>query len=795
MNRFDKSPAPSPFGAAHGSSADLTGFGFDLPDDDWLGRVRSAERRADLGRIGDYELLEEISRGAQGVVYRARQPNTQRVIALKRLIAGSLSSSEVRARFEREVHIASDLNHPNIVTVYGSEIVDGQPNLAMEWIDGEPIDRWAHNKAGSRRSVTEVARLFATICDAVHHAHQRGVIHRDLKPSNILVDAAGHPHILDFGLAKVLTTDDSQSPHLTRTQGFVGTPAYASPEQVIGHQAAVDVRSDVYSLGVILFQMLTGHLPYSNADDLAETLQSIKDGNTRRPSSLDARLNREIDAIVLKALAREPAMRYASVDGLAADVRRYLAREPVLAHPPTMIYQLRKLVGRHRLPFALAAVLAILVVGFGIVTAFLSIRLNEQRDAAVVAAKQEADAREAAEEVNDFLRRMLAAANPGKAQGRDVTVSEIVDQAITQVDASFENRPEVEAAVRLTLGETLYGLGRHAEAQQQFERSLSLMRERHGDDHSQTAQVRQHLANALRAQGRLDDAIELYEAAAPIFRADPAEQARLASTLDALASACLERNDFDRAEKLLLETQAVRAALPDANPEETVRDALLLSSLQFHRGDFGAAEVNIRDALQLARSALGDRHELTVVTLSNLAVALKKLERPSEALPYLEECLATSREVFGDDHTHTLQAMGNMASLLQALKRYPESEALYVELLQHHADVNQMDHPTAIAAASNLGSLLLEQKRYNEAEAQFRETLDRAKRVFGPKHSSTAVTMGLLAATLRDADPLTGGVEARGLLTEALANLEASLPPDHPHIQKTREQLADLPTE
>lgn len=795
MNRFDENRTPSPTGAAFGSSADLEGFGFDLPDDDWLGRVRAAQKQTDLGRLGAYELIEEISRGAQGIVYRARQPNTHRVIALKRLVAGSLASPEVRARFEREVQIASDLNHPNIVTVYGSEIVDGQPNLAMEWIDGQRIDRWARDGRRGRPSPADILTLFASICDAVHHAHQRGVIHRDLKPSNILVDAADRPHILDFGLAKVLGPDEPDAAHLTRTQGFVGTPAYASPEQIRGNPSEIDVRSDVYSLGVILFQMLTGQMPYPEAGDLAELLQSIKQGNVRRPSALDARLNREIDAIVLKALALEPAKRYASMDGLAADVRRYLAGEPVLAHPPTIGYQLRKLIGRNRAPFALAATVAILMVGFSVVTTVLSIRLDEQRDAAVVAGEREADSRAAAEEVNDFLRRMLSAARPQRAQGRDVTVSEIVDQAIEQADSAFVDRPAVEAAVRLTLGETLFGLGRLADAQQQIERSLALMRELHGDPHSETAWATLHLANTVRAQGRIEEAIELYHVAAPVFRADPTQRSRLAGALDSLASAYMERNDIARAEVTLVELQAVRAGLPDPDVKDSVRDLLLLSSLQFHKGELAGAEPYLRNAVDQARAGLGDRHELTVVALSNLAVLLKQLDRPTDALPLSEESLATARQVFGGDHPHTLQAMTNMASLLQALKRYPASEALYEELLFHFESKEQSDHPTAVSAAHNLASLYLDEARCEEAEQLLRETLERARRAFGPEHANTAMTMGLLASAIRDGRPKSGVDEARRLLTDALAILETALPPEHPDIQKTRDLLARMDDE
>ncbi len=763
-----------------------------ISDAVWLDRLREAELAAVAGRIGPYELVSEVGRGGQGVVFRARQPGTNRPVALKRLIGGSFAARSARTRFEREIEAVCALSHANIVTVFGVESIDGQPVLAMEWIDGQALDSWALGDNGSCRPLEERLRVFVQICEAVQHAHQRGVIHRDLKPSNILVSADGLPHVLDFGLARAIDNDDSGAVRLTATAEFLGTPAYASPEQVSPNRSYIDSRTDVYSLGAILYQLLCGRTPHETSRGLMALLEAIRSHDPAPPSTQAAGIDRDMDIITLKALARELEHRYQTVDALAADIRRYIAGEPVLAHPPSLGYQMRKLMRRHRTLFAFIGVVFVLVAAFGITAATLAVRLNRQRDAAIAAQVSEKDARAATEEVSDFLRRMLVAAKPQQAQGEEVTVSQIVDQAMERTEGSFEGRPAVEAAVRLTLGETLFALGRLDDAEQQLERSLGLMRELYGETHRDVAWALQHLGHVRQARGDHDEAITLYNQALDIYRRLPSETPRLAATLFSLAAAHMQRNDLDRAEQLLLELDAIRATRPNETAKEAVEGALMLSSFQFHRGEFAEAQGRLKSTLELARTELGDRHELTVNVLGNLAVALKKQSRAAEARPYSEECLATARLVFGDDHPHTLQATANMASLLQALKEYSEAEALYQELLGRFRESGKLDHPTSIAAANNLGSLYVEQARYEEAEKLFRETLERSQRMLGPRHPDTAVVMGQLAWALQKGDPQGRAEEARQLLTEAVTILETSLPPNHPYILKTREQLASI---
>jgi tetratricopeptide (TPR) repeat protein/tRNA A-37 threonylcarbamoyl transferase component Bud32 len=770
-------------------------FAEEPPDAAWLDRLREAERAPAAGRIGPYELVSEVSRGGQGVVFRARQPGTNRPVALKRILGGNLATRAARARFEREVEALCGLNHPNIVTIYGVETIDEQPVLAMEWIDGQAVDAWARGDSGAGRPLRERLAVFLRICEAVQHAHQRGVIHRDLKPSNILVSADGAPHVVDFGLARAVDMDDSDAARLTGTAELLGTPAYASPEQVGLDRACVDSRTDVFSLGAILYQLLCGQTPHDSSRGLPALLEAIRSDDPPPPSARARGIERDMNAITLKALARDPALRYQSEDAFSADLRRHLAGEAVEAHPPSLAYQLRKLMRRHRTPFAFMLAVFVLVVTFGVTAATLALRLDRERNAAIAARSKEADARGAAEEVTEFLRRMLAAAHPLQAQGREITVNEIVDEALERAEGSFQGRPSVEAAVRLTLGETLYGLGRHADAQQQLERALALLRELYGPTHSETAWALLNLGHVRLDQGGIDEAIALYNEAQQAYRNLPGQEPRLAATLGSLASAHMMRNDLSAAEHLLLEAEEIRAAHPDAHDKHAINGMLLLASLKSHSGELDEAERLLRAALERARTALGDRNEVTVAILSNLAVTLKQQGRPNEARPYSEECLATARLVFGDDHSRTLLATANLASLLQALKEYSEAESHYERLLRHFREQEQLDHPTALAAANNLGSLLLEQDRFQEADTLLRETLERARRVHGPRHVNTAVTMVQLAKTIYNLKPESGAAEARQLLTEALAIFETALPPDHPHIQKTRDELSHLTEE
>lgn len=387
----DNSPPKPPAGNLPEGLA--SAFGFD--DDRWMHMLRSAvsdthKSSTTQRKLGHYTVLEIAGRGGQGAVYKVVQPGTGRTIALKRLNLGCFAESRDRLRFQREMEATAALNHPGIVTLLGHDTIDDQPVLLMEWIQGQEVDLWSRRKDTTRDAVL---RMFAEIADAIAHAHRKGVLHRDLKPSNVLIirrdDATFAPKVLDFGLSRMLGI----SRNMTATEGFMGTPAYASPEQASARWQDVDTRSDIFSLGVMLYEALTAAQPFT-AQDMPTLLSEIVHREPLRPSRIASApftLDAEIDAIIFKALSKQPSQRYESMDAFAADLRRKLAGQAVLAHPPKLLYQSRAFARQHKFAVTAGLIALTAVATLAIVSSILAARLqarSAQLQTAIIAQEQ-----------------------------------------------------------------------------------------------------------------------------------------------------------------------------------------------------------------------------------------------------------------------------------------------------------------------------------------------------------------------------------------------------------------------
>ncbi len=607
--------ADSPSGEESAANIDLA-----LSDDELLDRLRTVKREEPLAGIGGFEILSVAGRGGQGTVFRARQHSTGRIVALKRVHTGLQEGSTWR--FEREIEVQLSLRHPNIVTVLALEEVDDQPLLVLEWIDGVHLDRWTHpdGPLAPGRGVRSVLTLLLKVCDALTHAHQRGVIHRDLKPSNILVDVRGEPRVLDFGLAKFL--DRGPGSPQTQSAFFLGTLAYAAPEQ-LRDPRHLDVRTDVYALGSLLHQCLTGGPPFGAADDIEAATRAICSEDPAPPSRRNAAVHADLDAIVARALAKEPERRYSSVEALAADLRSHLAGEPVVARPPTTLYLLRRFFRRHRSVAVGASIgLSCLVAGAGTAT-WHALRASEfARDATAI---------------NDVLLDLLRAADPFQA-GRRLAEPELLDAAAANLRVHLKGNPRRAAAVHLAFGKAYRCHGRFASAEEHLRASLDFYRGALGEEALSTLEAWHELGFALRHQGRLKEARESFTRAA-----QGRELALGREAWETLVSQCQlgmvlhDLGEHQEAEHLVRRAAEGLERL-GAHDLDALFASNMLSFVVAWRGRYGVALEISAAAAERARSLLEPGHPLLLGILSNQAYQLFELGR-------LDEAEALSREV------------------------------------------------------------------------------------------------------------------------------------------------------
>ncbi len=703
-----------------------------------------------------FTLMRELGRGATGVVYEAEQHRPQRLVAIK-LLQHHAQSDRILLRFEREAEILARLQHPNIARVYSSGIDRSAgtptPFIAMELVRGEPITAWA---GSGRAELGAVIETFASVCDAVHDAHRRGVIHRDLKPGNILVEEGGWPKVLDFGIARAVLPLENEPLHTARGE-LLGTLAYMSPEQAAADADGVDLRTDVYALGAVLHELTLGAPPHDvDHLPLAAALDRVRGAS--RPDvrhSAPASLSGDLSVILGTALDPDRERRYPSAEALGEDLRRMMRHEPILARAPSMSYQLRKFARRRRAALAAATLAAAGLLAGTVVAAGMAASASVARDAeaearrTAEAALAEARAARSAAELDrveaertlGLLTDALAKAEPGEA-GAEYTLRAFLqdvaeslgteaspssaassDGASTRGAAPAEGAERLaalsEAHVRAVIGQSLIGLGAPKEAREHLERAASLRAAELGPLHEDTLDARLLLGIAFMDSGAFDDAGAVFE-----------------------------------------QSHASAAAALGADHRVTSDARFFLASVRYKRGEFEAAELLMREIVEHARAEHGELNETTSAAMASHALVLQRLGRHDEALPISRRAVEVDSELFGPDHPHTLTSRSNLGLLFLDVGGLERAEEIFRSVLEVRRRVLPDAHRHTAVSHSLLARVLIETERYAEAEPHAIRAYETFERTLGPNHPYTRTSRSILDR-LYDAWDRPDGVEPK----------------------------------
>lgn len=698
----------SPWGIRNQLLSDSTSAGNHAFKEDWLNLLPQS--------VGNYRILRLIGEGGMGIVFEAEQEQPSRRVAVKVLRLG-IGSEKLFRRFQYEAEMLGRLRHVGIAHIYEAGIHRPEmgaqiPFLAMELIDGLPLPEHARQRGlGTRERLT----LMAAVCDAIEHAHQNGVIHRDLKPANVLVDVTGQPKVLDFGIARATDSDVLMMTMQTAPGQVIGTIPYMSPEQASGDPAALDTRSDVYSLGVILYELLTGHLPYDLVNrSVADAVRLIQDTEPTRISSRDSAYRGDIDTLLAKALEKDKLRRYSSAADLACDIRRYLAHQPLVARPASSMYLLRKFARRNRFLVSAAALCLILLMAGTAGTTiglFSAMRANRQLAEAVVEAATQRDrARESETKANTELARsqlvtkfmgsMLRSVHPSVARDLDTALlRQILENAVKKLDSGeVANEPAVEAEMRSTIAETYMGIGDNGSALRVIAPAM-------------------HLARAAPSSEAVS------------FRAP---RISYATTLVIWGRDAEARAEFEQC--MALQENGV------APEDETA--AILYSNYGGLLSTLGQPEYALdlhRRALEIRRRIHGDDQENAAASMGNIAGCLKDLKQNHESLAMMQNVLTVYRQVDPPRWLHLTIAQNNTADLLLLMNRPAEAETLTRDALEICARIYQPNHQQIGILNHTLGRALRAQSRHDEACQHFAHAVKILAAAFDDQHLFVAI--------------------------------------------------------
>lgn len=736
--------------------------------------------------IGDYHVKRLIAQGGMGAVYAAAQDQPKRIVALKVLRPGSVSDM-TRMRFAREVTALGRLKHPNIAQIYDAGVyrpAEGSklPYLAMEFIDGCSLTTYARNRAPK---IEDKLGLIIKVADAVHAAHQQAIIHRDLKPANILVDCHGEPKVLDFGIARFTDENDLDITSHTATGTILGTLAYMSPEQVNASDQVADARADVFAMGVMLYELVMGKTPVDVKNKpIPVALKLISEERT-----VDLGVGHDLDlqTIIATAMEHDPARRYGSASELAADLRRYLANDPIAARPPTTRYLLTKFAQRHRGPLIGAVAFILLLIGATVLASVGFMRAEAQRKEAVTARneaqaqrviaddataqallqrniaqdrEQEAqaagaqsaidrdkaiEAQERAQTILQFMQTMLGAADP-EVLGQEIGLLETIDYYLGQVETTFANQPRTRAEIYTTLGWVYFSIGQYDKARPIIEKAIALYEQTIGTDAYDTLVAVNHLASIFDESGNYDDLAILLEAQLPL-------------AIESLG----QGND------VVLHLQMMKASLLN------------------HQGQYQEADAQYAQAIEMARASLGATHPLTLTYMNNYGEFLFEQDQYDRAESLLRSVVMYRQADPNASIQDSAISLSNLASLLETQGRYDEAEAIYTKTLPAIRDALGESHTTTMslmmARATNLSSL----GRHDEACELSSRVVDLRREHFGADHLDTFLAMNNYSVQLGYAQRYE---QAAVVAHEAYQGLLAQQGPSHPLVWQAEQNYA-----
>jgi eukaryotic-like serine/threonine-protein kinase len=725
-----------------------------------------------LRAIGPYQLLRLLGEGGMGQVWLAEQTSpVRRMVALK-LIRVGLYDSVVLRRFESERQSLAIMEHPAIARVFDAGATpDGQPYFVMEYVPGVPITSYCDEK---RLGIRERLELFIQVCEGVQHAHQKAIMHRDLKPANILVaevDGKPVPRIIDFGLAKAASALETGGTMLTRAGGFVGTPGYMSPEQASATQD-VDTRTDVYSLGVVLYELLTGSLPLGDMDyqrPLHEIFRKLHEVDPPRPSAklsdsekevsgsqaqlrgtdarqLKAQLTGDLDCITLKALEKDRARRYATPLELAAEIQRYLFNEPILARPASTLYRARKYARRHRVGVAVAAIGALLLIGFALMQAVQLRRVQRERDRA--------------DRITRFMTDMFKVSDPDQARGNTITAREVLDRASAQIDKEMASDPDAQAQLMQVMSGVYSNLGLHPQAESLGRRAVDIRTRALGPDNPDTLESKMKLGWELLVLDRVAEAEKIErEAYDTARRTLPESNPLRARTASDLAGILANQSHFREAEKLAREGfELDRRNLPP-NSWILLSAETELGEILSDQGRLAEAEPLYRDAANRGRAAFGEDSLQTMAWEMQLALVLTVEGRFAESETLLRHNLAVKRRVLGPDHPSTLATINELGFDLFQQGRYAEAEPILYSGLEHAEKAIGAESRMALDLRRTLSWDLNRLGRFQEAEKLQQQSLAAEIKISGAESPRALEVMEALAGTLKRSGRLQQAIE------------------------------------